>query len=107
MKRVDIAPGENNTLQVGHADCCACYPLGDSLKQVDDQCQVKFVDVFASDGETAEIRVVDNEEPYGGWEGVAVVGSAPIIDKDFWRNTVIIPVTLPQSPADTTLHYTI
>ena len=31
IDQVDIDPGGNKPNTVGHADCCACYPLGDSL----------------------------------------------------------------------------
>lgn len=104
---LSIDPGENEPLTVGHADCSACYPLGDTLKKVDGKWQVKFVSVFASDGTKAEIRVADSPTPADGWSSVPVTGSAKIVNNDFRRNTAILTATLPKSPGDATLYYTI
>ena len=107
ISKVSIDPQENKALQIGHADCSCCYALGDSLKQVAGKWQVKFVSVFASDGSSAEIRVADSPAPAGGWSRIPVAGSAAIINNDFRRNTAVITATLPESPGDTTLYYTI
>lgn len=107
ISNVDIDPGTNQKLTIGHADCCACYPLGDSLRNVDGNWQVKFVGVFASDGERVEIRVADTEQPETGWKNFPVAGTAAIVNNDFRRNTAVVNVVLPRSPADTTLFYTI
>ena len=107
IEKFEIDPGENQPLDVGHADCCACYPLGDSLKKIDGKWHVKFVGVFASDGKRAEIRVSDSAEPAGGWQNVAIAGSAAVIDNAFRRNTAVLDVTLPKNPADATLYYTV
>ncbi|MGI9241396.1 MAG: hypothetical protein ACR2RV_11385 [Verrucomicrobiales bacterium] len=87
INQFSIEPGDNQPLEIGHADCCACYPLGDSLKNVGGDWRVKFVAVFASDGERAEVRVADSEQPAGGWEKVPAAGSAAIVDNAFRRNT--------------------
>ncbi|MFT4546290.1 MAG: hypothetical protein ACI8XO_002767 [Verrucomicrobiales bacterium] len=107
ISEFEIAAGANKPLNVGHADCCACYPLGDSLKKVDGKWRVKFVAVFASDGDKTELRVSDSESPEGGWEKVPVAGSATIVDNAFRRNTAVLNVTLPRNPADATLYYTV
>ncbi|MEM7387079.1 MAG: hypothetical protein AAF514_19245, partial [Verrucomicrobiota bacterium] len=107
VDRFDLEPGNNAPLKPGHADCCACYPLGDSLKEVDGHWKVKFVGVFASDGEEVQIRVADSERPTGGWQNLKVAGSAAIVDNAFRRNTAVVDVTLPRNPADTTLYYTV
>ncbi len=104
---VGINPGENEPLEVGLADCAACYPLGDSLKKIDDAWQVKFVGVFASDGDQAEIRVSDSESPKGGWKSVPIAGSAKIVNNAFRRNTSVVTVTLPFNPADKNHFYTV
>ena len=104
---VSLDPGDNKALNVGHAECSACYPLGDTLKEVNGSWQVKFIGVFASDGTKAEIRVSDTAEPAGGWQNIPVSGSAPIVNNDFRRNTAVITTTLPKSPGDATLYYTI
>jgi hypothetical protein len=107
ISHFEIEPGSNKPLDVGHADCSCCYPLGDSLKKVEGTWRVKFVGVFASDGDKAEVRVADSETPEGGWEKVPVAGSAAIVDNDFRRNTAVIDAALPKSPADGTLYYTV
>ena len=107
ISEFSLDPERNKPLAVGHAECYACYPLGDTLKKVDSKWQVKFVGVFASDGRKAEIRVSDSPEPSGGWQKVPVAGTAKIVSNDFRRNTAIIITTLPESPGDATLYYTI
>jgi len=102
---VSLDSNENETLKVGHAECCACYPLGDTLKIVDNKWQVKFVGVFASEGTKVEIRVSDSPNP--DWQKVPVAGSAKIVSNDFRRNTAVITTTLPKSPGNATLYYTI
>lgn len=104
---LSLDPQNNKPLTVGHADCSACYPLGDTLKQVDNKWQVKFVSVFASDGKKAEIRVSTSQNPESGWQKVPVTGTAKIINNDFRRNTAVITATLPKSPGDATLYYTV
>ena len=94
-------------LNVGVADCQVCYPLGDSLKVVDGKWQVRFVGLFASDGERAEIRVADSATPAGGWQHVPVAGAADIVSNKWRRNTASIVVTLPENPASKTLYYTV
>ncbi|MGY8771226.1 MAG: hypothetical protein ACKVH8_22665 [Pirellulales bacterium] len=84
-----------------------CYPLGDTLKQVDGNWQCKFVSLFRSGGKKVELRVADSESPVGGWANVPVAGSAEIIDNQWRRYTAIINATLPVSPADLTLYYTV
>ncbi|MDG2122810.1 MAG: alkaline phosphatase D family protein [Verrucomicrobiales bacterium] len=104
---VGVEAGENRPVELGKADCCACYPLGDSLKKVKGKWQVKFVGVFASDGERVEIRVADSEAPEGGWAGVAVAGSAAIVNNEWRRNTAVVTAVLPVSPGEATQYYTV
>ena len=96
-----------NRLNVGASDCCACYPLGDSLKEIDGRWKVKFVGVFASDGEETEIRIATSERPEGGWENVPPAGSAKIVNNAFRRHTAVVTATLPNSPAESDLFYTV
>lgn len=93
--------------KAGHCECLGCWSLGDSLTEVDGKWQVRFVSLFASDGETAELRISSEENPSGGWENVAPAGSAAIVNHEWRRNTSTITATLPANPADTDLFYTI
>lgn len=87
-------------------DCHSCYALGDTLRKIDGKWQVRMVSMFRSPGEV-EIRVADSENPRGGWAKVPVAGRGPTISDDVRRDTALIDVTLPRSPAETTLYYTV
>ena len=102
-----IEPGENEQLHVGEIECYSCYALGDSLQKVDGRWQVRFVGLFASDGETAEVRIADTEQPPGGWEQVPAAGTAKIVNNEWRRHTSTIHATLPADPSETTLYYTV
>ncbi len=104
---VGVEAGENKPFQTGTSDCCACYPLGDTLKKVGDTWQVRFVGVFASDGKNVEIRISDQENPDGGWKTVGIAGAAKIVNNEFRRFTSVVSATLPKSPADSNLYYTV
>jgi len=93
--------------EAGHADCLSCYPLGDTLEQVDGKWRVKFIGIFDTDGSKAEIRIADSEIPKGGWASVPVAGTALIVSNDFRRNTAVIEATLPFAPNVATLYYTV
>jgi Fe-S-cluster containining protein len=99
--------GDPKPAEVGELDCYACYPLGDSLKLDGDAWRVRFVSLFAADGEKAEVRIADSENPDGGWEKVAAAGSGAIVNHEWRRNTAVIEAKLPRNPADTDLFYTI
>ncbi|MGB7343947.1 MAG: alkaline phosphatase D family protein [Pirellulaceae bacterium] len=89
-------------------DCYVCYPLGDTLTKNDGgDWTVRFVGIFHSDGEVAEIRVADSPSPDGGWQSVPVAGKAKIVSNDFRRNTSVVDVALPANPADKTMYYTV
>ncbi len=102
-----IEPGENSPLDPQLNECHVCYALGDTLHQVGDQWQVRFMALLRSDGEQAEVRVADSPNPQGGWESVPAAGTAPIVSNDFRRSTAVIDATLPRNPAETDLYYTI
>ena len=107
VNRFEVQPGQNQPKRVGVADCLACYPLGDSLKQVDGKWMVRFVGMFGSDGQQVEIRVADTELPDGGWQSVPIAGQAKIVNNEWRRNTSVVEVTLPQNPSATDLYYTV
>lgn len=107
VNEFNVEPGNNEQLNVGEIECYACYPLGDTLKKVDDAWQVRFVGLFASDGEKAELRIADSPNPDGGWEKVKVAGTAKIVNNEWRRNTATIHATLPANPADGDLFYTV
>ncbi len=104
--RVD--PKENAPRKIGVSDCLSCYPLGDTLVQdADGNWKVRFIGMFASDGQRVEIRVSDLENPTEGWGSVSVCGAAKIVNNPWRRNTSVIEVKLPFNPAEKTLYYTI
>ena len=102
-----VKPGENKPLDIGELECHACYPLGATLRQEDSKWQVKFVAMFATDGQRAEVRIADSPNPVGGWQQVPVAGAAKIVNHEWRRNTSTINATLPANPADKTLYYTV
>lgn len=89
------------------SDCLVCYPLGDTLKEVDGRWRARFVGLFASDGKTAELRISDSPNPRGGWARIKSAGKARIVNNKWRRNTAVIHATLPANPADKELYYTI
>ena len=103
----EVIADVSNQLAPGHADCLSCYPLGDSLAQNDGVWKVRFIGIFDTDGTKAEIRVSDTENPKDGWASVFIAGSANIVSNDFRRNTAVIEVCLPHSPAEKTMYYTV
>ena len=107
VNRLEVIPFQNEPRTIGVADCLSCYPLGDTLKQVDQEWQVRFVGMFASDGQRVEIRVSDSEEPQGGWENVPVSGVGTIANDAYRRNVAVVDVMLPKNPADATQYYTV
>jgi hypothetical protein len=107
VDQLKVDPGKNKQLNVGEVDCYTCYPLGDTLKDLDGQWQVRFVGLFASDGKQAEIRITETPNPEGGWQQVKVAGRARIINNAWRRNTATIDTTLPANPATKTLYYTV
>lgn len=88
-------------------DCYVCYPLGDSLKQVDNTWQCRFVGLFASDGQQVELKIADSPNPARGWANVPSAGQAEIVNHEWRRNTAVINATLPVNPAVATLYYTV
>ncbi|MFK7817294.1 MAG: hypothetical protein AB8G99_01135, partial [Planctomycetaceae bacterium] len=102
-----VKPEENKPLSVGEVDCYTCYPLGDTLKNVDGQWPVRFVGLFATDGERAEVRIAESPDPAGGWKQVSVAGQGSIVSNKWRRNTATIDTVLPANPADKTLYYTV
>ena len=107
IAKFSVVPKENIPLEPVLNECHSCYALGDTLRPVDDAWQVRFIALFRSDGETAEIRVADSPDPAGGWQSVAPAGSAPIVNNDFRRNTAVVDARLPSSPANQDLYYTV
>ncbi len=103
----EVVADDSNRLDAGHVDCLSCYPLGDTLISDGSNWKVRFIGIFDTDGEKAEIRVSDEATPKAGWSEVPVAGSAAIVSNDFRRNTAVVEVTLPYSPAEKTMYYTI
>ena len=69
----------------------------DSLKQEKNgDWTCRFITLFRNDGQKAEIKISDSENPNGGWEKVPSVGSGAVVNNNFRRNTAIIDVVLPK-----------
>lgn len=107
VNRVMLEPNDNKPLDTPVNELHVCYALGDTLRKTDNHWRCKFVALFRSFGKKAEIRISDSLSPVGGWESVSVAGSASIINNDFRRNTAVIDATLPSSPAEKTMYYTV
>ena len=107
IHRLALDPGENRQMTIGQNDLHVCYPLGETLRQVDGRWRVRFVALFRSDGKEAAIRISNRPDPPGGWPGAAIAGQAAILNNRFRRNTAIIEATLPFSPADGELYFTV
>ncbi len=107
VDQVRLAPGDNAALDVPLNELHVCYPLGDTLRQVDGRWHCKFIGITRSNGEELAIRVADSPEPPGGWKSVPVAGSAPIVSNDFRRYTACVDVALPADPSEKTLYYTV
>lgn len=107
VNSVLLSPEKNTPKTAPQNECLNCYALGSTLRQDDEKWKVRFVGMFRNDGQKAEIRVADSASPEGGWSRIPVAGSAKIVTNDFRRNTASIDVTLPKSPAESTLYYTV
>lgn len=107
VDRVMLTPFDNTPAKAVVNDLHVCYPIGDTLREVDGKWHCRFVAMFRSDGEKAEIRVWDSPSPRGGWGKVPVAGAAEIISNDFRINTASIDVTLPFNPGRKTMYYTV
>jgi len=107
VDQLRVKSTDSKPRNVGVSDCYSCYPLGDTLTLEDGQWKVKFIGLFASGGNVAQLRVADSESPAGGWENVPVAGSGVIIDNQWRRNTAVLNVELPENPGERTLYYTV
>ncbi len=107
VRRVLIEPGGNEPLPIVLNELHTCYALGDTLKRTQEGWKCRFIAIFRNDGKTARIRVADSPSPEGGWGKVPSAGEAPIVHDDFRLFTSSIEVTLPCSPAEKTLYYTV
>lgn len=107
VNEFQITPFQNTPLNTPKFDCYTCYPLGDTLQQIDGKWQCRFVSLFASDGQAVQIRIADSAQPKGGWQSVPVAGQAKIVNNEWRRNTATITATLPDSPSQKTQYYTV
>ncbi|MHC4360293.1 MAG: alkaline phosphatase D family protein [Planctomycetota bacterium] len=107
VDRLTLIPFDNKRLDAPVNDLRVCYALGDTLKKVDGRWRCKFIAMFRSDGQSAEIRIANSPLPKGGWNAATAAGAAAIVTNDFRLNTASIDVTLPFNPAETTMYYTV
>lgn len=104
---VSLDPGDNIGLDTPVNELQVCYPLGDTLTEEADGWHCKFMSIFRNAGQEAVVRVADTPAPEAGWESVPIAGRASIVSNRFRRNTAVLDVRLPYSPATSTLYYTI
>lgn len=108
VETLTIHAETSSPLDVKTCSCLACYPLGDTLKKnLDGDWTVRFIGIFESDGDRAEIRIASTENPDEGWLSVPIAGEAPIVSNNFRRNTAVIDAVLPHHPGTKELYYTI
>ncbi len=107
VREFTVDPQGTEPLQPRINACHVCYALGDTLRQQDGRWHVRFMALFRSDGDQAQVRVADTPSPDGGWESVPVAGHAPIVSNDFRRSTAVIDAELPRNPAEATLYFTV
>jgi hypothetical protein len=107
VNHFSLIPGENVPLEIVLNECLNCYPLGATLKETSAGWGVRFVALFRSDGNDAEIRISDSPNPVGGWASVPAAGNAHIVTNAYRRCTSVIDTILPGNPADKTFYYTV
>ena len=108
LDRMTIQAETARPLDVKTSPCLACYPLGDTLVQNDaGTWTVRFIGIFESDGDIAEIRISDVPLTADDWKAVPVSGAAKIVNNDFRRNTAVIETVLPKHPGKTEMFYTV
>ena len=103
--RVD--PGDNTPSRAPVNELQVCYPLGDTLRQVDGEWHCRFIAIFRQQGRRAEIRISDVEKPEGGWRAVPRAGRGAILTNGFRRATAVIDCALPADPAETEMYYSV
>ncbi len=107
VNRVELMPGESRAMPLEVNELHVCYPLGDTLREVNGQWRAKFVALFRSAGKRVEVRVADTPNPNGGWASVPVAGATGIVNNEWRRFTAVVDVALPVSPGEKTLYYTV
>ena len=107
VNEVSLTPAENQPQPTEPTELLVAYPLGDTLREEGEAYTCRFVAIFSSDGQEATVRISESERPTEGWDEVPVAGGGDIVTNDFRCNTAVIDVTLPKSPADATLYYTV
>lgn len=107
VAEVRLDPRANEPVEAPVNELRVCYPLGDTLREVDGKWRCRFVAVFRQEGRRAEIRISDSERPDGGWRAVEVAGVGDVVTNGFRRATAVIDVELPFSPAEKELYYTV
>ena len=107
VKEVILHPAKNESLLVPLNELHVCYPLADTLRQEDGIWKCKFVALFRNEGQQAEVKLAETPLSQAGWAQLGTAGTAAIISNDFRCNTAVIEVTLPASPADKALYYTV
>ena len=107
VNKVRLEPGDNRPITDPVNELQVCYPLGDSLRQVDGHWRCKFITIFRQEGRRAEIRIANSESPGSGWAAAKVAGRADIVTNGFRRATAVVDCVLPGNPAETTFYYTV
>ena len=102
-----VEPFTNQVRDVPVNECLTCYALGDTLRKVGDHYHCRFIAIFASPGERAELRISPGSVEPSDWLVVPIAGAATIVDDDTSRYTAVIDAVLPADPSATTHTYTI
>jgi hypothetical protein len=106
VNQVHLDPGANEPTEASLNELQVCYPLGDSVREIDGEWHCRFIALFRQEGRRAEIRITDTESP-PDWSAVPLAGRGDIVTNGFRRATAVVDCLLPRNPAETTLYYSV
>ncbi len=106
VNQVHLDPGANEPTEASLNELQVCYPLGDSVREIDGEWHCRFIALFRQEGRRAEIRIATTETP-SNWSAVPLAGRADIVTNGFRRATAVIDCVLPRNPAEATLYYSV
>ncbi len=107
VTRVELDPQANEPIEAPLNELRVCYPLGDTLREVDGEWRCRFIAVFRQEGRFAEIRISDSDRPESGWARIESAGRGDVVTNDFRRATAVIDCRLPFNPAEREMFYTV
>ena len=107
FSQIALDAGENFKLETPTNELHVCYPLGDTLRQINGEWYCTFIALCRSSGQKLSIKISDQELPIEAWTDVEDHGQGAIINNQFRCNSAILDVKLPFSPAEKTMYYTV